>query len=162
MTTESENINVSKACGFNALQVRAGSSVNDAGTSAICDTPTAQSSSAPVHPGWVYFIRADGAIKIGHSLDPDLRLKNLQVGSPREMFLIGKRRGSQKLERAYHQRFKHLKIQGEWFRPGADLLKRIAKFSIGRSIVRKVEVQAAASTERPRPIRTPPRGPTHR
>lgn len=75
--------------------------------------------------GWVYFVAPvnGGPIKIGWSAtDPSERIKELQVGSPVELELIGCRVGCPEDERGLHRRFRHDRLHGEWFRPSARLL----------------------------------------
>lgn len=73
----------------------------------------------------VYFIRSDGPageIKIGLSYSPEKRLRELQVGSAFPLEIIGViPGGGWRKERELHARFAHLRLSGEWFRPGADL-----------------------------------------
>ena len=67
---------------------------------------------------WVYFIHAPRLrlIKIGYSTNPDARLRALRVGVPVDMRIIGKVRGGLITEKVYHEKFKHLRVGGEWFR----------------------------------------------
>lgn len=66
----------------------------------------------------VYFItcREANAVKIGHSRDPQLRLKEVQCGCPFEAKLEALHPGASQEERAYHGRFADAHIRGEWFR----------------------------------------------
>jgi hypothetical protein len=68
---------------------------------------------------WVYFIQAmdTGAIKIGFSIDPLRRIKELQTGHPAILKLICCIEGTRADERAFHQRFQKDRYQGEWFHP---------------------------------------------
>lgn len=80
---------------------------------------------------YVYFIQSGskrGPIKIGKSINPEKRLKELQTGSHKELRLIAKIPCSSDthafhLEKMLHMRFKKFRINGEWFR--AFKLKRI-------------------------------------
>ena len=73
----------------------------------------------------VYFIRSDsptGEIKIGRSVYPQGRVKNLQTAHPFPLEIVGLiPEGGEELEQELHERFAHLRLRGEWFRPGADL-----------------------------------------
>jgi hypothetical protein len=67
----------------------------------------------------VYFIRRGDEIKIGFTHRLSQRMK--QLGGD-ELFLIGTVPGSTETERLYHQRFDHLRTQGEWFSATEELL----------------------------------------
>jgi hypothetical protein len=71
----------------------------------------------------VYFIRSEqGEIKIGSSARPLDRLKTLQTSNPQKLELIAVIKGAgTKLEFELHTQFHHLRLEGEWFSPGADL-----------------------------------------
>ncbi len=75
----------------------------------------------------VYFIQARmlGHVKIGMSDDAAKRLRDLQVGSPDELFVRGVllTEDPERLERDFHERFAHLRIRGEWFRNSPELEK---------------------------------------
>lgn len=75
----------------------------------------------------VYFIQQgdSGAIKIGCSKNPSQRLQGLQTGHSEPLRLLTCAVGSQAQERALHDRFAHLRVSGEWFRPAEDLLAYI-------------------------------------
>lgn len=68
---------------------------------------------------YVYFIQMGffGPIKIGFSENNPLgRLRDLQVGNPEELRLIGYLRCKDRsTERTLHEEFRALKIRGEWF-----------------------------------------------
>lgn len=79
---------------------------------------------------FVYFIlnQDSRAIKIGRARDIDRRIKSLQTASPAQLKLIKtiQVHGSKEVhakERELHKKFKHLHINGEWFRADSDLLK---------------------------------------
>ena len=68
----------------------------------------------------VYFIqegifRGEGPIKIGYSRNVESRLTNLQMGSSKELFLLGTLRGGRELEGKLHSRFNEYRLRGEWF-----------------------------------------------
>ena len=74
-----------------------------------------------------YFVQGKftGLIKIGRSIDPCKRLKDLQIGSPDRLTLIGT--CSADIERSTQKQFKSARIHGEWFRPTTELLAFIYK-----------------------------------
>lgn len=86
-------------------------------------------------PGFVYFVQAveGGPIKIGWSVDPDKRLKELQGGNPKELKLIGIEAGDMQHERELHGRFRDHRMFGEWFMPEPVILEYIA--TIGSRVV---------------------------
>jgi hypothetical protein len=92
----------------------------------------------PKHFPIVYFVRADeyGPIKIGYSATPRQRLSDLQNGSPHQLRLIGYiHPGSYHLERQLHQRFRSLRLHGEWFDPRAPLINFIAQVTVQCSVL---------------------------
>lgn len=73
-----------------------------------------------------YFIVADnGLIKIGSSYHEDERLKQLQTGSPEQLYLLLIDTENTLPEKVLHIRFAHLRHHGEWFAPGAELCEYI-------------------------------------
>lgn len=72
----------------------------------------------------IYFVQAgdEGPVKIGTSKFVNERLATLQTHSPYPLRLIGTIEGD---EAKIHARFSHLRLHGEWFRPGDDLLEFI-------------------------------------
>jgi hypothetical protein len=69
----------------------------------------------------VYFIYSpeSGHIKIGRSIDPGKRLKELQTGSSSELRLLAVTTCYE--ERELHDYFANCRVQGEWFHATADL-----------------------------------------
>lgn len=76
----------------------------------------------------VYFIRqgSDGPIKIGFTTDSHARIASMQTSNPIALTLLLEVPGDEELEQRLHEEFSHLRIRGEWFEPGADLLAFIA------------------------------------
>ncbi len=67
----------------------------------------------------IYFIRygKQKLVKIGHSAThPRVRMMQMQTGTPETLFLIGMAPGGPDVEAAWHLRFAHLRVRGEWFR----------------------------------------------
>ena len=66
---------------------------------------------------WVYLIEAVGhnMVKIGHSKDPDSRLKSLSSASPFGLQLLAKIPGGKSREMELHKRFSQYRAKGEWF-----------------------------------------------
>lgn len=67
--------------------------------------------------GFVYIIHAIGTsrIKIGHSVEPEKRLKELQTGSPYKLRLIESWPGTKADERRAHTCLSQYRQTGEWF-----------------------------------------------
>jgi len=64
--------------------------------------------------------------KIGIANDPFKRLRTLQIGSPREIVLMGTLAGGRELEQEIHEEFDDDWIRGEWFRMSPRLTHLIA------------------------------------
>lgn len=73
--------------------------------------------------GYVYFIKGNvtGNIKIGFSMHPEKRVKQLQTGAGEKLELLCKIQGSQSKERELHRKFKKQHIHGDWFHPSPEL-----------------------------------------
>lgn len=66
----------------------------------------------------VYFIAEEGTelVKIGHTTYPVwVRYKELQYIHGRQLILMRSIKGDEKIERAAHDEFAHLRQDGEWF-----------------------------------------------
>jgi len=76
----------------------------------------------------VYFVQAGegGPIKIGTSDKVPDRIAKLQTANPHKLSLLGTVAGDEEIERALHARFASIRLEGEWFRPGRELLDFIA------------------------------------
>jgi DNA-binding NtrC family response regulator len=74
----------------------------------------------------IYFIQAgeNGPIKIGVTGGEVCeRVKQLQTASPYKLNLIAIENGFKDAEIILHNKFKHLRMEGEWFGPGDDLVE---------------------------------------
>lgn len=72
--------------------------------------------------GFIYFITDDqGAIKIGFSGAPRIRLVALQSASSLPLRIITAVAGTESGEKALHRKFAHLRTHGEWFRDGDEI-----------------------------------------
>lgn len=72
-------------------------------------------------------IEGAGLVKIGRSVNPRARLRDLQVGSPVELKLLKTIRGGRASEIWLHLRFEAQHVRGEWFRPEGPLGEWIEK-----------------------------------
>lgn len=86
--------------------------------------------------GHVYFIQQGdgGSIKIGYSKNPAQRLASLQTGHSESLHMRAIAPGSMAQERALHDRFSHLRVSGEWFRPDEDLVAYMRLVSDRRAL----------------------------
>jgi hypothetical protein len=78
-------------------------------------------------PSYVYFIQAGdgGPIKIGIARSPERRLIELQVGNHAKLRILALTPGGWGEERALHDKFAALRLNGEWFDPAPELLSYI-------------------------------------
>ena len=86
--------------------------------------------------GLVYFFECEDFIKIGFSLDPESRLRQIQVSgngttapqnvNMREVKMITAAPGSRSDEKALHDRFAATRDEGEWFKKSAELTDYVA------------------------------------
>lgn len=106
----------------NTVQVPAAACTNVEGTCSQIGTDLTQRDSRPVRLGYVYFVRAGDAIKIGFSTNSKTRLASLQTSNSEQLELLAMMRGTQSDERDLHQQFCHLNLRGEWFRVDEELL----------------------------------------
>lgn len=85
---------------------------------------TAAAARAQQRARFVYYVkRPDGAIKIGTTWNIKSRMQTFLNVSPVELLAIHS--GGQPAEAALHRRFRALRLDGEWFQPGPDLLAHI-------------------------------------
>lgn len=98
---------------------------------------------------YVYFIKesAMGSIKIGKSYDVRKRLKAIQACLPQTIEILGVIDGGIAKERQLQKQFIHLKIHGEWFMPGKELLDFINENAIKDMSLIK-EIQQKPKTKR--------------
>lgn len=74
----------------------------------------------------IYFIGNErGQIKIGYSVRPFDRLKNLQTSSPDKLKILALMPGDKDKERALHLKYAEYHIQGEWFGANKELTLEI-------------------------------------
>lgn len=63
----------------------------------------------------IYFIKQDNYVKIGYTNRFKKRLSQLQTSSPVKLEVIGLIKGEKCDEKNYHDAFKHICSNGEWF-----------------------------------------------
>lgn len=79
---------------------------------------------------YIYFIQSEigGPIKIGITVHPRKRLKEMQAVNPFELRFVALQRGTFFEEKQYHKQFANQRLHGEWFGPSqklSDLVKKI-------------------------------------
>lgn len=86
-----------------------------------------QEPAAPLPPAadQVYFVDDGDHIKIGRSSKPISRIGHLQASSGKQLTLLLTMPNGNR-ERQLHRQFAHLRISGEWFEKGPDLMEFIA------------------------------------
>ena len=78
----------------------------------------------------IYFIADEhNRIKIGRSVNPFERLRQLQRATGSKLTLLAMEPYGRK-ETILHRKFAHLRIRGEWFRAGDDLVEYIKRIHI--------------------------------
>jgi len=77
--------------------------------------------------GFVYMLYSRGLIKIGFSVQPHERFRQLRSMSVAPMSLIWLGHGTRRNEAALHQHFSEYRKKGEWFAPGERLRAFIAR-----------------------------------
>jgi hypothetical protein len=79
----------------------------------------------PLPISYVYFIQGvnGGPIKIGHSANPQRRLKDLRTSQP--LRILATMMGGRKKENELHRLFSSSRTHGEWFEPTRELLSFI-------------------------------------
>lgn len=74
-------------------------------------------------PPCVYAIKGGDMVKFGLSKNPEVRLKNLQTGSPQILTLLGAIGGSEIIEMAIHRILCDYHSHGEWFRYEGEAIR---------------------------------------
>jgi hypothetical protein len=78
----------------------------------------------PGTTSYVYAITDGKFTKIGRSVDPERRLRQLQTGSPRELRLEWTAPESDCSESFLHDRLATQRIRGEWFSVDVETVRR--------------------------------------
>lgn len=73
----------------------------------------------------VYFVQAGEFVKIGKSTDWRARIAGLQTGSPHVVVPLLVLPATPNAERLLHYQFAEHRINGEWFRPAAEIMAYI-------------------------------------
>lgn len=72
----------------------------------------------------VYFITNGENIKIGYSKNINKRLKQLNTGNDKKLYILGYIQGDKDKEKEIHKKFSKFRIRsnGEWFYPDQELI----------------------------------------
>lgn len=93
--------------------------------------PDAQESAAPGTVNYAIQSERGGPIKLGLATDPQRRLSHLQTSHHEPLVILATWPGDGASEAAAHERWRHLRIRGEWFDPSEDLLAWIHEQKAG-------------------------------
>jgi integrase len=74
---------------------------------------------------FVYFITDGDHMKIGHSSDPERRLRAAQTCHPKTLWLVGTIAATKITEDAAHRKFADDRLRGEWFSVTGATLKEV-------------------------------------
>src|SRR5262245_47682263 len=103
-------------------------------------------------PGWIYFVRCDGRIKIGFAQHPHKRFFGLKGASPVPIKSLGAMRGTAPEERALHKRWGGQTRRNEWVDATPELLKFIEMNAA--PVTRAMDEESKARQERERQQRS--------
>lgn len=83
---------------------------------------------SPRRPQFVYLIQSSTRVKIGYSVDPQARMRDLQTARAGKLRLLRTYHGGRELENALHGHFAVYRMGGEWFEMRDDFVKRVDRF----------------------------------
>ena len=78
----------------------------------------------------IYFIKQEGYIKIGYTTLFKKRLTQLQTSSPVKLEVLALIKGEKTDEKKYHDTFKHINSNGEWFYYNDEIISFIDSLDI--------------------------------
>lgn len=81
--------------------------------------------------GYVYIIGTDYAspVKIGFSVNPWSRLKEITINHPDKLELLMTIKGEKSFESALHRELKNLRVKNEWFLLNSDIIDCLLRYS---------------------------------
>lgn len=110
-----------------ALRVRAAATIAEVRQAAIRDGK-AQREEHVRRASLVYFVERDGFVKIGYAFNVANRIREINRGSSSipgmtitPVRLLATMPGGKRNERWLHERFAHVRVDGEWFLPDAEM-----------------------------------------
>lgn len=80
--------------------------------------------------GFIYAVESGGRIKLGFSEKPELRFNKIAADAPYPCQLLGYWPGSVAEELELHDKFRAIRVHGEWFAATTDLLAFIADVAV--------------------------------
>lgn len=88
--------------------------------------------------GWVYLLRKGNYYKIGRSIHPERRLRQLQTGAQEQLCLVHKIKCSTVnplyVERIIHRWFWEDRVRGEWFSLSPSAVEFLKEFETDQQI----------------------------
>ncbi len=78
---------------------------------------------------FVYFFGSGPNIKIGYTTDWRGRLRTLSTAQAHHIAPVVVIPGDRRLEAALHQKFAHLRLHGEWFELGSEIVAYLAEIA---------------------------------
>src|ERR1017187_10363786 len=110
--------------------------------------------------GNVYFIAADGAIKIGYSADVSKRMAQLQTGAACKLRLLAVYHNvTNATEKRLHAVFSEHRLEGEWFRDIRSIRRFAAAIDTGSRPASLWEMRALFDVARKSKDAPPPAKP---
>lgn len=85
----------------------------------------------------VYFIKCNDLVKIGFSCDVNRRFKQLKTANGKPLELIHSIKGDRTVEKALHNRYKDLKVRGEWFKLYPEIQMWIDYDKLSRRVLKE-------------------------
>lgn len=99
---------------------------------------------------YIYFVSDGEAVKIGRTSNLIDRMRNMQVGHRTPLSLLAAGHGPRMLEKEIHRRFRHLRLDREWFSMGEDLKKFIERIAQGYDLTLEVGDLSLATCPEPK------------
>jgi T5orf172 domain len=96
----------------------------------------------------VYFVRAGNAVKIGSTTNLAARLRALATASAVSLELLAAVPGGREVEARLHRHWRHLHVQGEWFRADEALVRYAREQAAGPAPPTPAEATRAAELGR--------------
>ena len=79
---------------------------------------------------YVYIFKFDNKYKIGHSVNPEKRLKQLNLGPNAEIIWTHEFPQAHKLERYFHSIYEHKRFSNEWFTLNEEDIDNIIDYDV--------------------------------
>lgn len=97
----------------------------------------------------IYFIKSPtlNCVKIGVSRNPLQRLKSLQAAVAEPLELLGTHKGSHTAELKLHDKFKHLRVNNEWFKLTDEIARYIAENCEPEMVIEPLKYPMTAEAE---------------